>query len=189
MTRFRTLKLHITNSPTPTTLLLSTRGPERFRYHRRGPAAVGSCDERGKKSSSATRSKKDKITQSMNFHKGFISPLWRFPDELLSQIFHHCFPDTGPKTNHFSPSSRLKAPMIGVCRRWREVATSTPSLVQVHVEVDDTDWQRTASCYDSWLNWSDHVRARCCQGELRWKVKPAIFTLSGFYVNLVCRCS
>ncbi|KAG1810910.1 uncharacterized protein BJ212DRAFT_1484037 [Suillus subaureus] len=27
--------------------------------------------------------KKDKITQSMNFHKGLLSPLWRFPNELL----------------------------------------------------------------------------------------------------------
>ncbi|KAG1717704.1 hypothetical protein EDB19DRAFT_1574284, partial [Suillus lakei] len=66
--------------------------------------------------------KKEKITQSMNLHKGFISPLWRFPNELLSQIFHRCLPDT---------LSRSDGPMmllIGICRRWREVATSTPSL-------------------------------------------------------------
>ncbi|KAG2038822.1 hypothetical protein BDR03DRAFT_284097 [Suillus americanus] len=45
--------------------------------------------------------------------------------------------------------------LIGVCRRWREVATSTPSLwCKLHVEVDDADWQRAASCYDSWLKWS-----------------------------------
>ncbi|KAG1842847.1 hypothetical protein F4604DRAFT_1825737 [Suillus subluteus] len=80
--------------------------------------------------------KKDKITQSMNFYKGPVSPLWRFPNELLSQIFHHCLPDT-------------------VCRRWREVATSTPSLrCRLHMEVDDTDWQRASSYYDSWLKWS-----------------------------------
>ncbi|KAG2066183.1 hypothetical protein BDR04DRAFT_1030623, partial [Suillus decipiens] len=72
--------------------------------------------------------KKDKITQSMYFHGGLVSSFWRLPNELLSQIFHHCLPDTDPKINHFSPPSRLKAPMllIGICRRWREVATSTP---------------------------------------------------------------
>lgn len=101
--------------------------------------------------------KKDKITQSMNLHKGLVSPLWRFPSELLSQIFHYCLPDTGPKINCLSPPSRLKAPMllVGICRRWREVATSTPSLwCRLHLEIDDTDWQRAASCYDSWLKWS-----------------------------------
>ncbi|KAG1793773.1 uncharacterized protein BJ212DRAFT_1240573, partial [Suillus subaureus] len=74
--------------------------------------------------------KKDKITQSMNLHKGLLSPLWRFPNTLLSENFHHCLPDTDPKASYFSPPSRLKARMllIGVCRRWREVATSTPSL-------------------------------------------------------------
>ncbi|KAG2069228.1 hypothetical protein BDR04DRAFT_949249, partial [Suillus decipiens] len=74
--------------------------------------------------------KKDKIAQSMNLHKGLVSRLWRFPSELLSQIFYYCLPDTDPKINCLSPPSRLKAPMllIGICRRWREVATSTPSL-------------------------------------------------------------
>ncbi|KAG1732073.1 hypothetical protein EDB19DRAFT_2041609 [Suillus lakei] len=92
--------------------------------------------------------KKEKITQSMNLHKGFISPLWRFPNELLSQIFHDCLPDT------LSRSDGLML-LIGICRRWREVATSTPSLWRrLYMQVNDTDWPRAASCYDSWLKWS-----------------------------------
>lgn len=100
--------------------------------------------------------KKKKIIQSMNLHKGLVSPLSRFPNELLAQIFHHCFPNTSPKTELWC-QSKLKAPMrlVGICRRWREVATSTPSLwCRLHVEVDDEDWQRAAFCYESWLKWS-----------------------------------
>ncbi|KAG2118387.1 hypothetical protein DEU56DRAFT_838058 [Suillus clintonianus] len=100
--------------------------------------------------------KKDKITQSMNLHRGLVSALWRFPNELFSQIFHHSLPspDTGSKSSYLLPSSRLKAPMLltGICRRWRDIATSTPSLwCRLAMEVDDTDWERAASGYDSWL--------------------------------------
>ncbi|KAG2118388.1 hypothetical protein DEU56DRAFT_904998 [Suillus clintonianus] len=101
--------------------------------------------------------KKDKITQSMNLHRGLVSALWRFPNEVLSQIFHHCLPDTGSKSSYLLRPSRLKAPMllIGICRRWRDVATSTPSLwCMLRIDVDVTDWERAASCYDSWLKWS-----------------------------------
>ncbi|KIK33147.1 hypothetical protein CY34DRAFT_68999, partial [Suillus luteus UH-Slu-Lm8-n1] len=79
--------------------------------------------------------KKKKIIQSMNLHKGFVSPLSCFPNELLAQIFHHCFPNTSPNTELWC-QSKLKAPMrlVRICRRWREVATSTPSLwCRLHV--------------------------------------------------------
>lgn len=55
---------------------------------------------------------------------------WRFPAELLFKIFHHCLPDTGPNTKGFTPLLRLTTSrlLITICRRWREVATSIPSL-------------------------------------------------------------
>ncbi|KAG2145450.1 uncharacterized protein EDB93DRAFT_1151104 [Suillus bovinus] len=94
--------------------------------------------------------KKEKITQSMNLHKGLVSALWRLPTEILSQIFIHCLPETKLL---LSPST-LKAPMLltGICRRWREVTLGTPDLwCRLYVEVDDRDWEQAAFCYDLWL--------------------------------------
>ncbi|KAG1727809.1 hypothetical protein EDB19DRAFT_1748873 [Suillus lakei] len=97
--------------------------------------------------------KQTKITQSMILHKGVVSALWRLPTEVLSQIFYHCLPEFG----HLSPPSGLKAPMLltGICRRWREVAVNMSSLwCGLFVRVDGRDWQRAASCCDSWLKQS-----------------------------------
>lgn len=94
--------------------------------------------------------KKEKITQSMNLHKGLVSALWRLPTEVLSQIFNHCLTET--KMLLFP--STLKAPMLltGICRRWREVAVGTPNLwCRFHIEADDRDWERAALCYELWL--------------------------------------
>ncbi|KAG1837743.1 hypothetical protein C8R48DRAFT_577243, partial [Suillus tomentosus] len=76
----------------------------------------------------AVLEKKEKITQSMNLHKGLLSAHWRFPTEILSQIFNHCLPDY---IYLLSPSSLpVQAPILltRVCRRWREVAVGTPRL-------------------------------------------------------------
>ncbi|KAG2089462.1 uncharacterized protein F5147DRAFT_788312 [Suillus discolor] len=85
--------------------------------------------------------RKENIKQSMTFHKGLRSALWRLPTEVLHQIF-----------------SSL------ICRPWREVAVDMPSLwCRLHVEfnvttarvwegdVDHGDWQRAVFHYDSWL--------------------------------------
>lgn len=95
------------------------------------------------------RKKDDMITKSMDSNRGLVSALWRFPSELLSLIFAHCLPET----EHFLPSSKL-APMLltRICRRWREVATGMSSLwSRVIVDIDSEDWQRTAFCYNVWL--------------------------------------
>lgn len=110
----------------------------------------------------------EKITQSMAFHKGLGSALWRLPTEILSLIFHHCLPED----KYLSPMSNM-APMLltRICRPWRDVAVNTPSLwcklhmkiygVDEHftgrhweeqdVEADDRVWQHITFCYDSWL--------------------------------------
>lgn len=57
-------------------------------------------------------------------HKGIISPLRRLPSEVLSEIFIHALPPF--------PFVLLKneAPLVfeRVCKRWRSVSRSTPSL-------------------------------------------------------------
>ncbi|KIK34812.1 hypothetical protein CY34DRAFT_812654 [Suillus luteus UH-Slu-Lm8-n1] len=100
--------------------------------------------------------KKEKITQSMNLHKGLVSALWRLSTEVLSQIFNHCLPET--KMLLFP--SALKAPMLltGICRRWREVAVGMPNLwCRFYVEFNTKDWERAALCYELWLK-----RSRGC---------------------------
>ncbi|KAG2098211.1 uncharacterized protein F5147DRAFT_714083, partial [Suillus discolor] len=87
--------------------------------------------------------KKEKIMQSMDLHKGLLSALWRFPTEVLSQIFNHCLPETP-----------FKAPVLltRICQRWREVAVGTPDLwCRLYVEADDRGWEQAAFCYDLWL--------------------------------------
>ncbi|KAG0704602.1 hypothetical protein DFH29DRAFT_997494 [Suillus ampliporus] len=94
--------------------------------------------------------KKDKITQSMNLHKGLVSSLWRLPAEVLCQIFDDCLPET----RFLLPPLKQNAPILltGICRRWRDVAVDMPRLwCRLSVTVDDRDWQRAAFCYDSWL--------------------------------------
>ncbi|KAJ7940156.1 hypothetical protein B0H13DRAFT_1454893, partial [Mycena leptocephala] len=47
------------------------------------------------------------------------------PPEILAEIFIHCLP-----TQEFVTPDLTTAPLIlcGICRRWREVALSTPKL-------------------------------------------------------------
>ncbi|KAG2355916.1 hypothetical protein BDR07DRAFT_1340357 [Suillus spraguei] len=96
---------------------------------------------------------KNGIIESINLHKRLISPLWRLPTEVLSQIFYHCLPQFSD-LNELQLPSKLSAPMLltRVCRLWREVAVGMPNLwCMLSVEVDDRDWQPVAFCYDSWL--------------------------------------
>ncbi|KAG2141912.1 hypothetical protein DEU56DRAFT_754873 [Suillus clintonianus] len=92
--------------------------------------------------------KKDRITESLNLHKGLVSCLWRLPTEILSQIFHHCLPES-------SHSSEPDAPLLltGVCRRWREVVVCIPSLwCRLDMEVSlRNQWERQGPIYDLWL--------------------------------------
>ncbi|KAG1874318.1 hypothetical protein F4604DRAFT_1653983 [Suillus subluteus] len=72
--------------------------------------------------------KKDKITQSINFHKRLVLTLWHLPTEILSQIFHHCLLEF--EFDSLSYISKLAAPLllITICRQWRDVVIGMPSL-------------------------------------------------------------
>ncbi|KAG1897119.1 uncharacterized protein F5891DRAFT_1280251 [Suillus fuscotomentosus] len=100
----------------------------------------------------AVLEKKEKITQSMNLHEGLLSAHWRFPTEILSQIFNHCLPDY---IYFLSPSSLpVQAPILltRICRRWREVAVNTPGLwCRLYVQADDKKLLKAPFCYDLWL--------------------------------------
>ncbi|KAG2035473.1 hypothetical protein BDR03DRAFT_962335 [Suillus americanus] len=96
---------------------------------------------------------KKKIIESLNLHRRLVSPLWRLPTEVLSQIFCHFLPQV-PKLGKLQPPSKLTVPMslTRICRRWREVVVDMPDLWCVlSVRVDDSNWQQAAFCYDSWL--------------------------------------
>ncbi|KAG1799597.1 hypothetical protein EV424DRAFT_1439409 [Suillus variegatus] len=94
--------------------------------------------------------KKDEIIQSMNLHRGLLSALWRLPPEILSLIFVRCLPET----EHLLPSPTL-APVLltRICRRWRDVAIGMSSLWCGALIVDNShkEWQRAASCYNTWF--------------------------------------
>ncbi|KAG1747858.1 uncharacterized protein EDB91DRAFT_47563 [Suillus paluster] len=131
--------------------------------------------------------KKDKITQSMDLHKGLVSSLWCLPTEVLSQIFDHCLRED---ISELYPDT-LEAPVLltEVCRRWREVAVGMPSLwCRLYVEVDNNDWQRAAFCYDLWLQRSRgcplSLELMCCAND-----SPKLRSLLQPYMNQVTSLS
>ncbi|KAG2057421.1 hypothetical protein BDR06DRAFT_994933 [Suillus hirtellus] len=132
--------------------------------------------------------KKDKITVSMNLHKGLVSALWRLPTEVLSHIFKFCLPETRLL---LSPST-LKAPMLltRICRRWREIAAGTPELwCRLYVEADDRDWEQAAFCYDMWLKRSrgrplSLALGRYHSAKLRSLLQPYITHITSLRVSV-----
>ncbi|KAG1897080.1 uncharacterized protein F5891DRAFT_1243630 [Suillus fuscotomentosus] len=94
--------------------------------------------------------KKDKIKQSMELHKGFVSPLWSLPNEILSKIFVHCLPED----EHLSLAQN-EAPMLltRVCKKWRGVAVATSDLwYKLHLNLKNkTDLQQQDNLYHSCL--------------------------------------
>ncbi|OAX34341.1 hypothetical protein K503DRAFT_747560 [Rhizopogon vinicolor AM-OR11-026] len=97
----------------------------------------------------------DETIHSTVLRRGYESALSRLPVEVLCQIFVLCLP---AETRHFRISSKL-APILltRICRRWREVAVTTPSLwcrLYVNILSDREDWRKTTLCYGLWLQWS-----------------------------------
>ncbi|KAG1816177.1 hypothetical protein EV424DRAFT_1073731 [Suillus variegatus] len=124
---------------------------------------------------------KEKITQSMNLHKGLLSALWRLPTEILSQIFNHCLPEN---IFFLSPLNLpVKAPILltRICRRWREVAVGTPGLwCRLYVEADDKKMLKAPFCYDLWLKRS---RGRPLSLDLGYHYSTKLRSLLRPYMN------
>ncbi|KAG1751862.1 hypothetical protein EDB19DRAFT_1824738 [Suillus lakei] len=95
--------------------------------------------------------KKENFFQSMNLHKGLVSALWRFPTEVLSQIFHYCLPEYHRWCRGYSSDRDVPMQLAAICRRWRDVVVDMPSLwCRLHRR-NPGDWEQVASYYDSWL--------------------------------------
>lgn len=91
--------------------------------------------------------RKEKIDQSMTFHKGLRSALWRLPAEVLCQFFHHCLPED----KYLSPESKLAPTLLTrICRPWRDVAVDMPSLwCRLHVKFNVTRVGQKEAFYDN----------------------------------------
>lgn len=66
-------------------------------------------------------------------YKGFLSPARRLLPDILQEIFIHCLP-----TDSNSAMSTCEAPLLlgRICRKWRDVVYSTPSLwATIHIAV------------------------------------------------------
>ncbi|KAG2143700.1 hypothetical protein DEU56DRAFT_910831 [Suillus clintonianus] len=144
--------------------------------------------------------KKEKIMQSMNLHKGLVSTLWRFPTEVLAQIFHYCLPEhvweheyhAWGRSYSLSSDPKRDAPMqlARVCRRWRDVVVDMPSLwCKLHLG-SRRNSKQSAFCYDAWLKRSKgtplSVTLLCYKNgetKLRSVIQPYISQISSLDVE------
>ncbi|KAF7305227.1 hypothetical protein MKEN_01237900 [Mycena kentingensis (nom. inval.)] len=64
--------------------------------------------------------------------RSIVSPMRRFPTELLAEVFVHTLPSTAPEaeaTSHDHFTFKISPwGLVHICSRWRNVAVSTPSL-------------------------------------------------------------
>ncbi|KAG1756715.1 uncharacterized protein EDB91DRAFT_1213476 [Suillus paluster] len=137
--------------------------------------------------------KKEKIIQSMNFHKGLVSVLWRLPTEVLAQIFHHCLPDFRRWEHAYSwPCLKREAPMVltRVCRRWRDVVVGIPSLWCKLYLRKHRKWEQAAFCYNLWLKRSRgfplSLALNCYENDattLRSLLQPYTNQISSLYIE------
>lgn len=65
------------------------------------------------------------LQSQAEIHMSILNPIRRLPDELLGVIFEWCLPTQAMKV------SSAHAPILvqSTCRRWRDIARSTPRLV------------------------------------------------------------
>jgi hypothetical protein len=88
-------------------------------------------------------------------------PVLTLPNEVVSEIFLHTLCPSSPDHGYGVPSS-LKAPMLlgRICRKWREIALSTPSLwntIQLRLEGIDPSYDNKLRLLQIWL-----ARSRSC---------------------------
>lgn len=66
------------------------------------------------------------LRSEIRLHRGMTSPFRRFPAELLIKLFEHTIPIDG--LNDGLPVSNQPWVLAAVCRRWRDIVVSTPTL-------------------------------------------------------------
>jgi hypothetical protein len=101
------------------------------------------------------KSRRQEMCRYAEEHRGFLAPVRRCPDEILSEIFIHCIP---AQELPIRVTKRRPLLVDQICRRWREVALGTPALwsdvIVVHQErKNDAGRQaeREAEMAQEWL--------------------------------------
>ncbi|KAJ7685655.1 hypothetical protein DFH06DRAFT_1159061 [Mycena polygramma] len=77
------------------------------------------------------------------------------PPEILAQIFIHCLDIDEDDNDDFIVPDLATAPLIlcGICRRWRDVAISTPALwSSLHIDFGYYNERQTAEFHQMWLS-------------------------------------
>ncbi|KAF7332484.1 F-box domain-containing protein [Mycena kentingensis (nom. inval.)] len=104
-----------------------------------------------------------------------VYPVLSIPAEITSEIFFHLCFETSMEGNCTDPDA---APLLllRVCRAWRSIATSTPSLwssFKVKIKKEDSAFpiDRLPQLLETWL-----VRARSCSVLLELVVHPELST-------------
>lgn len=72
------------------------------------------------------QSAKEKLQRFKYQHEVIVSPLRRFPNEILFEIMEHCW--TNQRLEEPAQAQRSAIALASVCSRWRAVALSTPQL-------------------------------------------------------------
>lgn len=94
---------------------------------------------------------RDALQNARDVKAAAVSPLRRFPVELLSHVFKFALPSAT-----FVMASCNSAPLslLAVCKSWKAVTETTPEL-----------WQSIG------LSWPQHCRQECLAGIQRWLIK------------------
>ncbi|KAJ7903857.1 hypothetical protein B0H13DRAFT_751156 [Mycena leptocephala] len=104
-----------------------------------------------KRSLDALCAEKTLVQSQLNSYK---YPVLTLPNEIVSEIFVHflpTYPQCPPLTGILSPTS-----LTHICRKWREVALTTPALWRAIMPSDNTPFELQHHIIDTWLS-----RSRC----------------------------
>jgi hypothetical protein len=97
------------------------------------------------------RQRKKNMEYFIKVHQGLLSPIRRVPPDVLQEIFWRCLP-----TAHNSVLSFKQAPLVFglVCRRWRQVAYSTPKLwTSLHIIAVPLAFPRAQARFEAFNIW------------------------------------
>ncbi|KAK6977489.1 hypothetical protein R3P38DRAFT_2666234 [Favolaschia claudopus] len=94
---------------------------------------------------------RDQLKDYVDAHKALISPVRQIPEDILREIFHACLP-----TSRNARMSTSDAPLLlgHICRGWRNIVMSTPTLwtsIHIHLDFLTASNQRLAGAMH-WLN-------------------------------------
>jgi hypothetical protein len=96
------------------------------------------------------RLQRRQVQDTIGTHRAILSPLRRVPPEILSDIFVQCL----PRTQYIGPM-RHQAPLLlgQICRRWRQVAFSTPQLwSSISITVTGCDVAPAFGTLEAWFS-------------------------------------